>query len=131
MVSSMLAADLHDLLIPFPEQLSAGVTWRDSTEVQGCQAGIPTSAHTTRSYIVSGDTSYGGGSALAILRTDTTHARGEGGLQQHRVSIDAVGTGTARVIRLTVDQLLDLEVTASGRRSQFKQNSKQEFLIVP
>jgi hypothetical protein len=139
-VASMLVTDLHNLLVPFPEQLSTGVGWKDSVNVQGCQAGIPTSAHTDRSYIVSGDASYEGRPVLVILRTDTTHAKGEGGLQQHRVSIDATGTGTAlyyldtatgRVVRLTVNQMLDLGVTASARRSQFKQNSKQEFQIVP
>jgi hypothetical protein len=139
-VSSMLAADLRNLLIAFPERLSTGVSWNDSTDVQGCQAGVPTSAHTTRSFIVSGDASYGGHPVLVVLRSDTTHARGEGGLQQHRVSIDAAGTGTAlyyldpatgRVVQLTIDQVLDLGITASGKRSQFKQNSKQEFQIVP
>ena len=139
-VSSMLATDLRNLLIAFPEQLSTGVSWKDSADVNGCQAGVPTSAHTTRSYIVSEATFYGGRPVLAILRTDTIRAKGEGGLQQHRVSIDATGTGTAlyyldtgtgRVVRLTIDQILDLGVTASARRSQFKQNSKQEFQIVP
>jgi len=139
-VSSMLITDLHNLLIAFPEQLSTGVSWKDSADVQGCQAGILTTAHTTRSYVVSGSASYEGRPVLVILRTDTTRAKGEGGLQQHRVSIDAAGTGTAlyyldpatgRVVRLTVDQMLALGVTASATRSQFRQNSKQEFQIVP
>jgi len=136
----MLMTDLHNLLIAFPEQLSTGVSWKDSADVQGCQAGIPTTAHTTRSYVVSGSASYEGRPVLVILRTDTTRAKGEGGLQQHRVSIDAAGTGTAlyyldavtgRVVRLTVNQILALGVTASATRSQFRQNSKQEFQIVP
>ena len=139
-VSSMLVTDLHNLLIVFPQQLSTGVTWKDSTDVTGCQAGVQTSAQTTRSYIVSGNASYEGHSVLMILRTDTTRAKGEGGLQQHRVSIDATGTGTAlyyidttsgRIVRLTLDQVLDLGVTASSKRSKFKQNSKQDFQIVP
>lgn len=139
-VSSMLATDLHNLLIAFPERLSTGVSWKDSADVQGCQAGVPTSAHTTRSYVVSGDASYEGRPVLVILRTDTTRAKGEGGLQQHRVSIDVTGTGTAlyyldtttgRIVRLIVNQLLDLGVTASAKQSRFKQNSKQEFQIVP
>jgi hypothetical protein len=138
--SSMLLTDLHNLLVAFPKQLSTGVNWKDSVDIQGCQAGIPTSAHTTRWYIVSGEASYEGRPVLAILRTDTTRAKGEGGLQQHRISIDATGTGTAqyyldtisgRVVRLTVDQVLDLDVTASTKSSRFRQNSKQEFQIVP
>jgi hypothetical protein len=139
-VSSLLAADLRNLLIAFPERLSTGVAWKDSTDVQGCQAGVPTSTHVSRSFIVSGDASYDSRPVLVVLRSDTTRARGEGGLQQHRVSIDAAGTGTAlyyldpvsgRVVRLSVDQLLDIGVTASGKRSRFKQNSKQEFQAVP
>jgi hypothetical protein len=91
-------------------------------------------------YIVSGNASYEGHPVLVVLRTDTTRAKGEGGLQQHRISIDATGTGTAlyyidvesgRIVRLTVDQLLNLDITVSARQSQFKQNSKQDFQIVP
>ena len=139
-LSSMLATDLHNLLIAFPEQLSTGVSWKDSADVQGCQAGVPTSAHTNRSYVVSGTGSYEGRPVLVILRTDTIHAKGEGGLQQHRISIDATGTGTGlyyldtgtgHVVRLTVNQILEFGITASARRSLFRQNSKQEFQIVP
>jgi hypothetical protein len=136
----MLVTDLHNLLIAFPKQLSTGVTWKDSADVTGCQAGVPTAAHTARSYIVSGNASFEGHPMLVVLRTDTTRAKGEGGLQQHRVSIEVAGTGTAlyyidtasgRIVRLTIDQLLDLSVTTSARRSQFKQNSKQDFQLVP
>lgn len=139
-ISSMLVTDLHNLLIAFPGQLSSGVSWKDSADVEGCQAGVPTSAHTARSYVVSGEASYEGRPILVILRADTTRATGEGGLQQHRVSIDATGTGTAlyyldttagRIVHLAVDQLLNLGVTTSARQFQFKQRSKQDFQIVP
>ena len=139
-VSSMLVTDLHNLLIRFPARLSSGMEWRDSVDVTGCQAAVPTATHTIRSYVVSGVASYESQPVLLILRTDTTRAKGEGGLQQHRVSLEAIGTGTAiyylntitgRIMRLTVDQLLDLSVTASDRRSRFKQNSKQDFQILP
>ena len=139
-ISSMLVTDLHNLLIAFPGQLSSGVSWKDSADVKGCQAGVPTSAHTTRSYVVSGEASYEGHPVLVILRADTTRARGEGGLQQHRVSIDATGTGTAlyyldmtagRIVHLAVDQLLSLGVATSAGQFQFKQKSKQDFRIVP
>jgi hypothetical protein len=138
--SSMLVTDLHNLIIGFPAQLSRGMSWKDSADVTGCQAGVPTSTHTIRSYVVSGDSSYEGRPVLMILRTDTTQARGEGGLQQHRVSVDATGTATAiyyldtltgRIIRLTVDQILSIGITGSVRQSHFKQNSKQDFQAVP
>ncbi len=139
-ISSMLVVDLHNLVIAFPEQLSSGVVWKDSTDVKGCQAGIPTTSHTIRSYLVSGQVSYDGRPVLLIVRTDTTQAHGEGGLQQHRVSINAAGTGTAvyyldpaigRIVRLTVDQNLNVTGMASAKQFQFKQDSKQDFRIVP
>jgi hypothetical protein len=137
---SMLSTDLHNLLVVFPKQLSGGEGWKDSVDVKGCQAGVPTSAHTTRSYVVSGEVSFEGHPTVLVLRADTIHAIGEGGLQQHRVSIDAIGTGTAlyyldtvtgRIIHLTVDQVLNLGVSASARQFRFKQDSKQDFRIVP
>ncbi len=139
-ISSMLVVDLHNLVIAFPEQLSSGVTWKDSTDVKGCQAGIPTASHTIRSYLVSGQVSYDGRPVLLVVRTDTTEAHGEGGLQQHHISINSAGTGTAvyyldpvigRIVRLTVDQNLNIRGVASAKQFQFKQDSKQDFRIVP
>jgi len=137
---SVLFADLHNLLVPFPQQMSAGMSWTDSLQIQSCPAGIPTLSHTTRSFTVSGETTYDGQPAVVVQRTDTTRAEGEGGLQQHRLLIDAQGTGTAvyyldvssgRIVHLTVNQTLMLGVTGSSRRYQLKQDSKQEFAVVP
>ena len=139
-IGSMLETDLHNLMVPFPVPLSSGVRWKDSTVVRGCQAGIPTSAHTTRSFVVSGEASFEGRPVLLITRADTTHAQGEGGLQQHRVSISATGIGTAvyyldpaagRIVRLTVDQIMNLGLTTLKGQFQFNQNSKQDFRIAP
>jgi hypothetical protein len=138
-VHSVLFADLYNLLVPFPQQLSSGVRWRDSVEVRGCPAGVPTLSHTTRVFTVAGEATYDGRPAVMLQRVDTTRAEGEGGLQQHRVSIDAHGTGTAvyyldiasgRIIHLTTNQTLTLGITASSRQYQLKQDSKQEFAIV-
>lgn len=139
-VHSVLFADLHNLLVPFPQQLSAGMSWTDSVEIQSCPAGIPTLSHTTRAFTVSGEITYDGQPAVVVQRIDTTRAQGEGGLQQHRLLIDAHGTGTAvyyldvssgRIVHLTIDQTLMLGVTGSSRRYQLKQDSKQEFAVVP
>jgi len=136
---SVLVADIYNLLVPFPEQLSPGTSWRDSVEMQGCPAGIPTLSHTTRSFTVAGEVVYGSQLVVVVQRTDTISAQGDGGLQQHRVSIDANGTGTAvyyvdvstgRIIHLTVNQTLILAVTTSSRQYQLKQDSGQEFGIV-
>jgi hypothetical protein len=138
-VHSVLFADLYNLLVPFPQQLSPGVNWTDSVEVRGCPAGIPTLSLTTRTFTVAGEVAYDGRPAIMVQRVDTTHAQGEGGLQQHRVSIDARGTGTAvyyldiasgRILHLTTSQTLTLGVGASNRHYQLKQDSKQEFGIV-
>jgi hypothetical protein len=138
-VHSVLFADLYNLLVPFPLQLSPGVSWTDSVEVRGCPAGVPTLSHTARAFTVVGEVTYDGRPAVMIQRVDTLRAQGEGGLQQHRVSIDAHGTGTAvyyldvasgRIMHLTTDQTLLLGVTTSSRKYQLKQDSKQEFGIV-
>jgi hypothetical protein len=82
---------------------------------------------------------YEGHPVVMVQRVDTSHAQGDGGLQQHKVSIDANGTGTAvyyldipsgRIMHLRVSQTLILGVTTSGRQYQLKQDSKQEFGIV-
>jgi hypothetical protein len=138
-VHSVLFADLYNLLVPFPQQLSPGNTWTDSVEVRGCPAGVPTLSHTTRVFTVVGEIDHDGRPAVVVQRVDTTRAQGEGGLQQHRVSIDAHGAGTAvyyldvvtgRIAHLTTNQTLTLGVTASSRQYQLKQDSKQEFEII-
>ena len=138
-VHSVLSADLYNLLVPIPQQLSPGFSWTDSVEVRGCPAGVPTLSHTTRVFTVTGEVTYDGRPAVMLQRVDTTRAQGEGGLRQHRVSIDAHGTGTAvyyldvasgRIMHLTIIQTLTLGVTASSRQYQLKQDSKQEFGIV-
>ena len=138
-VHSVLFADLYNLLVPLPQQLSPGIGWTDSVEVRGCPAGVPTVSHTTRAFTVAGEVTYDGRPTLMLQRVDTTRAQGEGGLQQHRISIDAHGTGSAvyyldvasgRIIHLTTNQILVLGVTTSSRQYQLKQDSKQEYGLV-
>jgi hypothetical protein len=138
-VSSALSADLHNLLVRFPVQLSQRSGWRDSVELTACQGMIPTTAHIVRSYIISGETAYQGEPVLLVQRTDSIHAHGEGAQQQHRVTLDASGTGNAiyyvstkdgRVVHINTGQDLDLAITTSGKIHRFKQSSKQEFNFV-
>ena len=138
-VSSVLSADLHNLLVHFPVPFSQGGSWRDSVELTACQGMIPTSAHIVRSYIVSGETAYQGEPVLLIQRADSIHAHGEGAQQQHRVTLDVIGTGNAiyyvtpkdgHVVHINTGQDLDLAITASGKIHRFKQSSKQEFNLV-
>jgi hypothetical protein len=139
-VSTVLTTDLHNLLVTFPAVLSPGVTWTDSVNIQGCQSGVPTFTHLDRSYAVSGEVMFEGKPTILILRTDTTRARGEGGLEQHRVTINAAGTGTAayylspvtgQIAHITLNQALDLGITTTTREYRFKQSLKQDFRLVP
>jgi hypothetical protein len=138
--TSALITDLYNILTPFPTQLSSAMSWKDSVEITGCQAAIPTVSHTTRSYTVVGEALYNSRSVLEIHRADTTRARGEGGLQQHRIVLEATGTGnaiyyldtgTGRITNFLLNQELTISITASARESRFKQSSKQTLTIVP
>ncbi len=139
-ISSVLTMDLHNLVIPFPDSLIPGLVWKDSVTMKGCQAGIPTSSKVTRSFLVKGDTLSEGDPVVEVVRTDSASLEGEGGLQQHRVSIQAVGSGTGtyyldmssgQVLRLTTDQIVNVELTTVANKSKFVQHAKQEFLLTP
>jgi hypothetical protein len=135
---SALATDLRNLLIPFPSKLDQGATWKDSTEVKGCQAMISTTVTSSHSFTVVGETTYEGRPALEVQRTDSIHAHGEGSQQQHQLVLDASGTGRAvyylspadgHVAHLSTEQNLSLAITASGQVHHFTQRSKQEFKL--
>jgi hypothetical protein len=139
-VSSAINSDLHNLLTRFPSRLSQGLVWKDSVSTAGCQAAIPTTSRTIRSYVVSGEAIYEGRSVLIVQRTDSIRAQGEGAQQQHPLRLDARGTGGAiyyldtrdgRVVRLTAGQELILTITTSGKAHQFRQSSKQDFRLSP
>ena len=137
-IESTLRADLNNLITPFPAQLTPGMRWNDSLEVATCQAMIPAVARTRRAYIVSGETVYQGSPVVVVERADSTLAHGEGAQQQHRIVLDAIGSGTAlyylnpstgQVVRISTNQDLALTITASGRTHRFRQNLKQEFAL--
>jgi len=134
--SSALMGDLRNLLVHFPAQLQRGDSWRDSVELKGCQAMIPTTAQIVRVYVVVGEADYQSEAMLTVQRTDTIKAHGEGAQQQHRLTLDATGTGTAfyhirpmdgHIAHLSTGQDLTIEITTSGRTHHFKQSLKQEF----
>jgi hypothetical protein len=138
-VSSSLSADLHNLLIGFPIQLSQGSSWRDSLELSTCQGMIPTTARIARSYVISGEITYQGFPVVVVQRSDSVRAHGEGAQQQHRVTLDASGTGSAIyylnpqngfILRLNTEQSLDLAITTSGKIHRFRESSTQNFSSV-
>lgn len=135
-VNSVLATDLRNLLVPFPTQLVLGNSWRDSVESNGCQGNIPTTARTTRWYTVAGETTYLGSPVVVVLRSDTIQAHGDGAQQQHRVILDASGSGNAvyylnskdgQILHLATSEELNLTITTSGKINRFRQSSKQDF----
>jgi hypothetical protein len=138
-ISSALSADLHNLLVGFPVQLSQGSRWRDSLELSTCPGMIPTTVRIARSYVVSGEVSYQGLPVVVVQRRDSIHAHGEGAQQQHRVILDASGTGSATyylnpqngfILRLNTEENLDLAITASGKINHFRESSTQNFSSV-
>ena len=135
-LTTTLATDIHNLLPRLPASLSTGSTWHDSTSLLGCQGSIPTRSRLTHSYSAVGGSTYENIPVLVIERADTIHAEGEGAQQQHRVILEVAGVGTAtyyldahtgRVLHLSVDQTLNLTITASGTLRSFRQTTKQEF----
>jgi hypothetical protein len=136
---SALRSDLHNVVVPFPEQLTRGMTWQDSVELKGCQGMIPTTAHINRFYTVAGETVYNGSPVLVVERRDTIQAHGEGAQQQHQLVIDVTGSGTAlqylstssgRMEGVSTNQELSLVIRVSGHARYFKQSLKQEFVIL-
>jgi hypothetical protein len=139
-ILSTLVADLHSLLTRFPAVLSPGLTWRDSVESSGCQAAIPTMSRMISTYVVTHEADYEGRPVLMVQRTDTIQAHGEGAQQQHSMKFDAGGTGKAiyyldtrdgRISRITAGQELNLTITTASGSRQFRQSTKQDFLVVP
>ena len=128
------------MLTEFPTRLSQGQVWQDSVITSGCQAAIPMTSRMIRSYLVSGEAVYEGRPVLLIQRTDSIQGHGEGAQQQHRLTLDASGTGNVvyyldtkdnRIVRLTSEQKLNLTVTTSAGARQFRQSSRQDFRLVP
>jgi hypothetical protein len=138
-VQSAIRSDVHNILVPFPSRLEPGMTWRDSVELAGCQAMVPTTTRTHRSFLVSGETVYEGIPVIIVQRSDTIQAHGDGAQQQHRVVLDATGNGTiayylspstGQIVHAIMAQELSLAIAASGKVHHFRQGLKQEFALV-
>ena len=118
--------------------MSAGDTWTDSTNTNGCRGSVPATSHVTRSYTVIGDTIVGGLHAIQIHHTDTIDATGEGAEGQHRVLVSATGTGygdifvdptTGRLISASSMQTTSVAVTTSGRSNRFLQHVTEQITL--
>lgn len=138
-IRATVTTDLHNLITPFPVQLSKGARWRDSTAVTACQAGIPTTTTTSRIFTASGEVMHSGRSYILVQRADSIIAHGDGAYNQHRMLIEGAGVGSAlyyldivsgEISRLTTSQSTQIRVTTSGRVHSFTQTANQDFLLV-
>lgn len=97
-------------------------------------------SNVTRSFVVTGEVPGDTRPLVAVTRIDSAEFQGEGGLEQHRVSIHANGTGTAlyylntetgQVIHLSVNQILTFDITTQEKRQQLRQETVEDFEIIP
>ena len=138
-VRSSLESDVRNVLISFPREMSPQTSWQDSTTRTVCYGSVPMKATVIRRFTVVGRIP-GNGTVLAVQRTDSISAHGEGRQQQHQLSIDVTGTGSAiyhlsaegsALLHLATSQDLDFLIRASGHVSRFHETAKEEFSPVP
>lgn len=139
-VQSSLESDVRNLLISLPPQLSSSASWRDSTITTACLGSVPAKAIIIRRFIVVGATSYGDESVVAVERTDTISAQGEGRQLQHQLHIEINGTGSAtyyisteqnRLVHLATSEDLFFVVRSASRTDRLRESAKEEFALLP
>lgn len=113
-------------LVRLPVSISQGQTWTDSATVATCSGSIPVELTTVRAYRVLGEA----GGVVTLERSDRMVATGQGAQGQHRITLEAQGTG---ISRLNVDRLTgelsdasgefrsEVTVGSSGRLQRFRQ----------
>jgi hypothetical protein len=119
------------LLFQLPHQeISPGYTWTDTVRISACSGSIPLTSSIVHSFKVISQDTVDGVPALLISRADRTVSTGTGSQGQHRVEVESVATGSAKLwIDSTSGQLLKsassssgaVTITASGRRQIFNQ----------
>jgi len=136
--SAALYTRASSLIVPLPEQLSAGMTWADSSTTNGCRGSIPTTTTLLRRFVVIGDTTYHDLPVVLIMRSDTIVAKGEGNEGPHRIVLGAHGNGstalyydvaTGRFMGSQGSQLTQVDITTSGRTSQFLQRIEERVTL--
>jgi hypothetical protein len=99
---------------------------------------IPAQSTIISNYFVVGDTTINNAMILQIQRTDSLSANGEGADGQHRILVTAAGTGsgtlyldvaTGRLVGLFEVQSTRVNVTTSGRMTQFVQHTTETVSI--
>ena len=129
--SSALITRAQQILPKLPSQLTVGYRWRDSTTTTGCRGTIPAESTVISNYVVVGDTTVMNLPALEVHRVDSLSATGEGSDGQHRILVNATGTGVVdffldtiagRFISSRGSQTSLVNVTTSGKLTQFIQD---------
>ena len=113
-----------------PLELRTGTNWTDSSTVSTCSGTVPVELTTIRTYTVIGGAPAPEGATIIVERSERTRARGEGTQGQHRIGLQATGTGSARLYLEAASGLLRLAegksrtaitIRSSGRLQQFVQ----------
>ena len=125
---------IHRNIIILPAQLIQGMTWKDSTSINGCNGTIPITTISIRAYSVIGEAESEGRPAILVNRTEKFLSTGEGSQNQHRILITTEGTGTAKIyLDRASGLLLDSEgeqradITLKGGRLQrFSQTVREK-----
>ena len=117
-----------------PLMLQTGTSWIDSSTVTICSGSIPVEFTSVRTYTVAGEIRESGDGAIVVERSERTRATGEGTQGQHRVGLQATGSGSARLFLEPATGLLRLAegesrtaitIRSSGRQQQFVQTVKE------
>lgn len=133
-----LSAIQRNVMVP-PQQLTAGMTWTDSSSSSTCSGPILTTLTSTRSYTVLGETQYDGSPSVVVHRTDRIISIGDGSQGQHRIAVSAEGTGAGKLyldprsgmLRGAEGQYrMTLAVTSSGRTQRFTQDVRERTSAV-
>lgn len=117
-----------------PLTLRPGTAWTDSSTVKACSGTIPVELTSVRVYTVAGDAQGAPGGAIVVERSERIRATGEGTQGQHRIGLQATGSGSARLLLEPASGLLRLAegesrtaivIRSSGRQQQFVQTVRE------
>lgn len=122
-----------------PLLLRPGTSWTDSSTVKACSGTIPVELTAIRTYTVAGEAQEAAGAAIVIERSERIKAEGEGSQGQHRIGLQATGSGSARLLLEPGSGLLRqaegesktvIVIRSSGRQQQFVQTVRERTVRV-
>jgi hypothetical protein len=126
---ALLRADLADLTIVLPRQLARHAAWSDSVDAETCVSGFPGRSLLRRRFQVDGDTLIAGVPAVLVTRRDSISAGANGILQQHPITLSAVGTAAAHLfVSVESGKILRVQKRLSLRISALTASKSDVFL---